>query len=219
MSPPRSEHSPHPSGTSATRVSSVISERHSVSAETLGDHHRWRFALPRSRPKLKRRRSTESLSSENEKGSPIREKPLHPESSRPGRPRWPTSLKRFPSEVPQSSENQMTASSVSRSSRSDSLRIELPLPSPRIPFTLSQNKTPGWESPWTPRMPDRVIPIDRNPGLEEGQHANGNNTGRTKESLTLDLDDLKPWQRRKKNIRNFLLHDTYVPLVSLIHCV
>jgi hypothetical protein len=209
-----SERSPRPSGASVTHVPSIISEMPSASAETLGDHHRWKFALPRSRPKLKRRRSTESLSSQNEKGSPMREKHPHLVSSRPSRPRWPTSRKRLTSEILPSAENETSISSVSRSSRSDTLRLDLSFPPPRIPFTLSQNKTPGWESPWTPRIPDRALVNERDPELEAAQHAN--DAGVAKEPSALHLDGLRPWQRRKKRLRNFLLHNAYVPLVSLI---
>ncbi|KAF8591889.1 hypothetical protein K439DRAFT_1325302, partial [Ramaria rubella] len=63
------------------------------------------------------------------------------------------------------------------------------------PFTLSHNKTPGWDSPWTPRIPEQA-------------HAN-----RTENS---GEGNSRPWRRRKKNLRSFLLHNNYVPLVSRI---
>lgn len=210
-----SDRSPRPSGTSTTHVPSIASDLPSLSTETIG-HHRWNFALPLTRPKSKRRRSSDSSPE-----SPIRTGRPQPDPSRPSRPRWPNSRKRTPPEVAQHSHLQPTMPSSSRLSRSEILRLELPLPQPEPPFTLSHNKTPGWESPWTPRIPEQAYannnslgyPFDPNAGMatSQGVTPETDNSSRAKEGDP-NQDGLDHWGRKKK-LRSFLLHNTYIPLV------
>ena len=73
------------------------------------------------------------------------------------------------------------------------LTIELPTPS--APFTLAQSRTPGWDSPWTPRIA-------------------GNSVYQTSDLIGHN-DDNHDTSARKKRLRTFILTNTYVPLVSL----
>lgn len=91
-------------------------------------------------------------------------------------------------------------------SRDWGLSITLPTPS-AAPYTLAQNVTPGWESPWSPR-----------------NAAQGPVHSHTRES-SYDIDELENdsnashksanvWRKRKKKLRAFILTNPYVPLVS-----
>lgn len=85
-----------------------------------------------------------------------------------------------------------------------SLHVDLPR-TPGRPSTLSQTQTPGWDTPWSARLPTSVT------------QANGNGDA-CDESATEEQpkEDGKqtPWKQRKKILRGFLLTNTYVPLVS-----
>ena len=208
-SSPDPERSPRPSGTSITHVPSITSERPSVSPVLLYDHTRWKFALPRPRPKMMPQRSPGSVSPQSKKETPMPERGSQPGSSLPPRTRWPSSHKFLFSA---NSESEVAACPSPRTSRPENLHLEqIPFPSPRIPATLSFNKTPGWDSPWTPRIPQRVHADDRDLRQEKGQRTNINDVERTEESLTADLDS---WDKRRKKLRSFLLNNTFFPLVS-----
>lgn len=78
------------------------------------------------------------------------------------------------------------------------------LPQPQAPFTLSQTQTPGWETPWSARVPDGN-------GVE---HATSYGLG--EDGVQDDADSnkhLTPWERKKKRFRLFVLSNTYVPLL------
>jgi len=85
------------------------------------------------------------------------------------------------------------------------LHIDLPR-TPGRPFTLSHTQTPGWDTPWSARLP---IPVTR---------ANGNgdayNELAMEEHQAKEDDEQTPWKQRKKMLRGFLLTNSYVPLVS-----
>jgi hypothetical protein len=191
----------------------VTSERPSVFPGNLDDHSRWKFALPRPRPKMKRGRTIDPVVSSSE--SPMREKRYRPGSSRP---RWPSSRKHTLSVAPQDSEVETTAGSLSRTPGSETRRLQLHLPPPNPSFTRSHSKTPGWDSPWTPRISEHVHAPGTDAGREPDQGATNNDAARTTESSTLDMEALKPWHRRRRNLRGFLLNNIYVPLAS-IHVV
>ncbi|KIP12458.1 hypothetical protein PHLGIDRAFT_97789 [Phlebiopsis gigantea 11061_1 CR5-6] len=76
------------------------------------------------------------------------------------------------------------------------LHIDLP-PIHQAPITLAQTRTPGWETPWTPRAPGVSWSVD----IEES------------DSHEHDGEKLSKWQRRKKRIRVYMLTNTYVPLL------
>lgn len=93
--------------------------------------------------------------------------------------------------------------------------LHIPLPTP-APLTLAHNRTPGWESPWTPRdRHDHTHPFstitgqladDEPTNLEDGR-ANGydeKDDGRQRSK----------WYHRRKKLRMFILNNAYVPLVS-----
>ncbi|KAL4268148.1 Regulator of phospholipase D Srf1 [Pleurotus pulmonarius] len=69
------------------------------------------------------------------------------------------------------------------------------------PYTPVQNKTPGWDSPWNERSPAGPSGIDHTYGLSANKEADDKNKY------------LTPWQRRKKQIRRFILNNVYVPLL------
>lgn len=85
------------------------------------------------------------------------------------------------------------------------LHIELPR-SPSRPFTLSHTQTPGWDTPWTARLPTSIM----------RQNGNGDacNQSEMEEHQPKEEDKQTPWQQRKKMLRGFLLTNSYVPLVS-----
>jgi hypothetical protein len=73
------------------------------------------------------------------------------------------------------------------------LRVNLPpqhLPS----ATLAQSRTPGWESPWVPKI-------------------NAPMGSRAHSGLSEKDGDLTRWQAFKKGARRYLLHNVYAPLV------
>ncbi|KAF9460781.1 hypothetical protein BDZ94DRAFT_1265111 [Collybia nuda] len=85
------------------------------------------------------------------------------------------------------------------------LSITLPTPA-AVPFTLSHNNSPGWDSPWTPRV---AAQGPSQPHIRENSYG-------LNETLA-DMDEgqksSKAWRRRKKKFRAFILTNTYVPLL------
>lgn len=78
------------------------------------------------------------------------------------------------------------------------------LPPPQAPFTLSQTQTPGWETPWSARVPDGN-------GVE---HSTSYGLGEQGPEDDVDSNKhLTPWKRKKKRFRLFVLSNTYVPLL------
>ena len=110
----------------------------------------------------------------------------------------PTSLSRRPGEHGAAAHDRDGAGAADFGPAAhDRLHIDLP-PIQQSPITLAQTRTPGWETPWTPRAPGVSWSVD----IEESDsHEN-------------DGEKLSKWQRRKKRIRVYMLTNTYVPLVS-----
>jgi hypothetical protein len=92
--------------------------------------------------------------------------------------------------------------------RGRALTINLPSqPTPGAMFTMHQARTPGWQTPWTPR--------NANPTMQ-GEYwnvemANGDMPDAS-QSDELARDG-NPWVRRRKRVRAFFLNNVYVPLV------
>lgn len=82
------------------------------------------------------------------------------------------------------------------SQRNWGLTIDLP-PPPSAPFTMAQSRTPGWDSPWSPRAARNGHPP-------------------TQELFGYDDDSQEKVLTRKKKFRTFILKNTYVPLVGLM---
>jgi len=78
----------------------------------------------------------------------------------------------------------------------EQLHLELPQP-PHSPTTVAQTKTPGWDIPWSPRVPGQ-------PPVAWDTMADSDRESVEKSGL---------WQRRKKRIRVYMLTNTYVPLL------
>lgn len=86
------------------------------------------------------------------------------------------------------------------------LRVDLPL-SPPKPFTLSHTQSPGWDTPWSARHPLSAIRTNGN--------GDAYNESTMEDHQPKGDDDQNPWKQRKKVLRNFLLTNGYVPLVSV----
>lgn len=82
--------------------------------------------------------------------------------------------------------------------------LTIPLPSAPAPFTLAHNRTPGWESPWSARTPNR--------GSSSPNHSYG--LVEEEADKEEDQDKSPTWRNRKKRLRAFVLTNTYVPLVG-----
>ncbi|KAH8120404.1 hypothetical protein DFH11DRAFT_1559919 [Phellopilus nigrolimitatus] len=88
--------------------------------------------------------------------------------------------------------------------------LHIPIPTP-APFTLSHNRTPGWDTPWSSRAAQQFNEID-DQGGNFGVH----------ENLPGPSDDLgdgpagrkrSKWYHRRKRIRAFIFYNNYVPLL------
>jgi len=88
------------------------------------------------------------------------------------------------------------------------LSIAIP-PTAQPSFTLSQNHTPGWETPWTSR-PDAQGPTRRSADEHESDYGLNDEESLTRNSIKHGT----PWKRRKRLIRTFVLTNQYIPLVS-----
>lgn len=101
----------------------------------------------------------------------------------------------------------------------EAMRFELPMPVPTSVFTVAQTQTPGWDAPWSPSRLRQSRDVSFNPTtsplrnnrrshsmgtMDNSDESNGNGKpGRTQRNTS-----------RRKQIRNFILNNSYVPLVS-----
>lgn len=92
----------------------------------------------------------------------------------------------------------------------NSLRLELPQ-TPMDAFTLAQNQTPGWQSPWAPHPAQT-----RAPNMHELSSPVEPDRAYYASSQTDSEDHLSPWQRRHKAFRRFVLHNSATPLILRI---
>ncbi|CAA7266551.1 unnamed protein product [Cyclocybe aegerita] len=85
------------------------------------------------------------------------------------------------------------------------LSISMPPPAaPAVPYTLSHTSTPGWDTPWTPK------PAAQGPS----RPSRPNSYGFVEEVLPDENEKrLSGWSRRRKQLRSFILVNTYVPLL------
>ena len=82
-------------------------------------------------------------------------------------------------------------------------RLRIDMPPPDISFTLAQNATPGWETPWTSAHPNGSGRIGSS--RDDGSHH--------------DEEKLTPWQKRRKRFRAYMMYNLYVPLVRRFACL
>jgi len=191
-----------------THVPSITSDRPSTPGDTLKGHQRWTYALQNARPKLKRRGSASS--SDDDRTDNLSDKRFTSGGSRPSKHRWPASRRRTSSD---DNHNAQAAERPATSrSRASTLKLQLPLPIPRAPYTVSHTKTPGWDTPWTPRVPPRAA-IHNSSDPELGRITSRWTSGGNKEESS---DDSSPQSRQtfKKKFRNYVLTNTYIPLVQ-----
>ncbi|KIM48110.1 hypothetical protein M413DRAFT_221740 [Hebeloma cylindrosporum] len=83
--------------------------------------------------------------------------------------------------------------------------LSIPMPVQlHVPNTMAHANTPGWDTPWTSRSaaqgPVRHSPREDSYELQD-DHSNDSN------------NDQSPWSRRRKQLRSFILINTYVPLL------
>ncbi|KAJ3492478.1 hypothetical protein NLJ89_g11226 [Agrocybe chaxingu] len=81
-----------------------------------------------------------------------------------------------------------------------------PPTAPGVPYTLAHTSTPGWDTPWTPKPaaqgPSRPSRPNSSYGFVEEEALPDENEKR-----------LSGWSRRRKQLRSFILVNTYVPLL------
>ncbi|KAI0715263.1 hypothetical protein C8Q76DRAFT_451039 [Earliella scabrosa] len=77
-------------------------------------------------------------------------------------------------------------------------RLRIDMPATNTSFTLAQNRTPGWETPWTSAHPNGSAERMGSIPEQGSQH---------------DEEKLTPWQRRRKRIRAYIMYNLYVPLL------
>jgi len=146
----------------------------------------WTFALPRPQRANTLDKDTLSEVKHDLRGNLLKDRP---------NPRWSGSGENATLGDSEPKENP-------RSGRG--LHVELPR-TPVRPFTLSHTQSPGWDTPWSARLPLSV--------------ARANGTGDAYNQLGLEEHQLEedheqnPWKQRKKVLRNFLLTNSYVPLL------
>ncbi|TFK89622.1 hypothetical protein K466DRAFT_17870 [Polyporus arcularius HHB13444] len=78
-------------------------------------------------------------------------------------------------------------------------RLRIDMPPTNAPFTLSQTRTPGWDTPWTSAHPNgagSTVPSIQ----DQGSHHD-------------ESEKLTPWQRRRKRLRAYMMYNLYVPLL------
>ena len=83
--------------------------------------------------------------------------------------------------------------------------IDIPQ-TPIRPLTLSHTQSPGWDTPWSARLP---MSATRPNGYGDAYNQLG-----LEEHQPVEEGKQTPWQQRKKMLRGFLLTNSYVPLVS-----
>ena len=75
--------------------------------------------------------------------------------------------------------------------------VRLNVPEPQSPFTLSHNRTPGWDTPWAPRPPAANAKVSNN------YFGNSDPQG----------SEVDNWSQRGKRLRAYILSHHHVPLV------
>lgn len=155
----------------------------------------WTFTLPRPARQLPLPESSSSAIVKSEKKS-FRELSWLPTS---------TSMREGTSFIRNKERDIEAAQPMGRGKRDWGLSVTLPT-STSVPYTVSHNVTPGWDSPWSPRTavqgPAR-LPIDDN---SYGPQGIRNDLSEPRKSTSV--------RRRRKKFRAFILTNTYVPLVS-----
>ena len=91
--------------------------------------------------------------------------------------------------------------------RDRGLRITLPT-TPATPYTLPQNRAPGWDSPWAARPLESFSHRNIYEQLQNGESAEEQPV----EDSTTAFE--RWWPRARKRARAYLLNNTYVPLVK-----
>ncbi|CCL98982.1 uncharacterized protein FIBRA_00990 [Fibroporia radiculosa] len=86
----------------------------------------------------------------------------------------------------------------------DPLHVDIP-PPPSAPYTIAQNATPGWDTPWTARPLD-LVSRGRPTHEDIGELPTMNGQADHNEKVG-------SWAKRKKRIRTYMIYNPYVPLL------
>ncbi|KAF8973922.1 hypothetical protein BDZ97DRAFT_1647958 [Flammula alnicola] len=147
----------------------------------------WTFTLPRTRPES------------------FNHVPSSPKTER--KSFRDISLSWMPTSVSQREGSSFLRKDKEKETEHPASHLSMPLPAQLpVPYTLSHTNTPGWDTPWTSRtnaqgpVRDNIL---ESYGFEE-DHSSGSDH---------DRRELSRWSRRRKQIRSFILVNTYVPLL------
>ena len=88
----------------------------------------------------------------------------------------------------------------------DPLHVDIP-PPPTTPYTIAQNTTPGWDSPWSAR------PLGDNPRAFNRSAERVPQLTPVDEHTSEKTKTASTWARRRKRVRAYMLYNPYVPLV------
>lgn len=88
----------------------------------------------------------------------------------------------------------------------DPLHVDIP-PPPTTPYTIAQNTTPGWDSPWSAR------PLGDNPRATNRSAERVQQLTPVDEHTSEKIKSASTWARRRKRVRAYMLYNPYVPLV------
>ncbi|KII93538.1 hypothetical protein PLICRDRAFT_35761 [Plicaturopsis crispa FD-325 SS-3] len=178
---------------SVSRPSDVTSLQSSAAATQTAESSRWwAFTLPGTRDGL-----SPPLVPPERKTPTLKERSM---SWIPSSRRWSAEhgrREKDPDAVsPPTSPIDDLPDSIGRRAKPWDLQITLP----PEPFTLSQSRTPGWDTPWQPRIAGNRDSEYNYIQAREGDDDNAS-------------QHLPRWKRRRKAIRAFILTNVYVPLL------
>lgn len=202
---------PSQSGLSTTAESTGSISNHTATPYGQKDEPLWWMFTRRGRQEGPPQRSPSArhnwptLNSKSGGSGEKRERPMRERA----RTTWLAGAQRVRHNLPEPAEGDPDPPSDEEQHRR-SWGLHIPLPTP-TPFTISQNRTPGWETPWSPRSNHSLNTVN-------GQ---GSNLGTHRTSLsppngvdeTPDGRKRTKWYYRRKATRAFIINNNYVPLV------
>lgn len=134
--------------------------------------------------------------------SPPEEESVDTQHDHDGEPSTPTVASTFASSSPTTRTKPFGSHNA--------LRLELPQ-TPQDVFTLDQNRTPGWQSPWVPHTTHsrQLRTVSNLPDIDEPNEHYASSEHDSERQMS-------KWALRKRAARRFILHNTLTPLVSLL---
>ena len=172
-----------------------------ASHASIGHHSRldapspwWAFTLPRNQPSL----APPQLSQGEKAASRETESPKLPRTRLSFRDRSMSWL--HTSHLRRQMDLEQTSRNPEINDQSHDWNIQMTVPEPQSPFTLSHSRTPGWDTPWAPKAPAANT---RQPSNYFG----------IPDTPVLDADE---WTPRERRLRSYILNHHHVPLVRII---